>query len=66
MGKPTLHVLFVAASGNAKAGPIPVTYSGAQSCPSACPLAKGGCYAKGIRTRAPWDRATAGGPASRP
>lgn len=34
-------------SGNIKTGPIPVTTSGNETCPDACPLKVGGCYAKG-------------------
>lgn len=34
-------------SQNIKTGPIPVTTSSRQTCPDACPLKSGGCYAKG-------------------
>jgi hypothetical protein len=34
-------------SSNIKTGPIPVTTSDRSTCPSACPLKAGGCYAKG-------------------
>lgn len=34
-------------SGNIKTGPIPVTTSDRATCPDACPLKAGGCYAKG-------------------
>lgn len=34
-------------SGNVKTGPIPVTTSDRATCPDACPLKAGGCYAKG-------------------
>jgi hypothetical protein len=33
-------------SANKKTGPIPVTTSDADTCPDACPLKAGGCYAK--------------------
>ena len=36
---------FVAASGNAKTGPIPVTMTDKNSCPSNCGLLGSGCYA---------------------
>lgn len=70
MGTPTLpsgglRILFVRASGNAKLGPIPATYSGRQSCPTSCPLYRNGCYAEGIDNRnssKPWARATHAGP----
>jgi hypothetical protein len=43
-------ILFTAVSGNAKTGPIPVSGSQADTCPSACPFAPkdgkaNGCYA---------------------
>jgi hypothetical protein len=37
---------FTLQSRNAKTGPIPVTTSSAQTCPSACPLIGKGCYAE--------------------
>lgn len=51
-------VLVVAKSSNAKLGPIPATYSSRRTCPDACPLRDGPCYAEaGFRTRLAWDRA---------
>ena len=47
------------ASTNRKVGPIPVTYSGAQTCPDACPLKKNGCYAELGPGAAHWQRVTA-------
>lgn len=44
----SLNVQFTPRSKNAKTGPIPVTMSGAQGCPSDCPFNhanRGGCYA---------------------
>ena len=56
-GTPT--VLWVAATRTSKLGPMPATYSSRATCPTSCPLLSR-CYAEGIRTRAPWDKATAG------
>lgn len=36
---------FVRTSGNSKTGPIPVTTTDRDSCPSICPLKDSGCYA---------------------
>lgn len=41
-----MHVIFTLKSRNAKVGPIPVSTSAPDTCPSACPLKTGGCYAK--------------------
>ncbi len=45
------NVHVVAASGNRKTGPIPVTYRSMESCPADCPFlptgATGGCYGTG-------------------
>lgn len=58
-------VLFVRKSANAKTGPIPVTYSSAETCPDACPLKANGCYASsGFHTRLAWDRASRASAAS--
>lgn len=37
---------FTRISGNSKTGPIPVTVTSSDSCPSHCPLKKSGCYAE--------------------
>lgn len=43
----TTHYAFARKSRNAKTGNIPVTTSGPETCPDACPLkASGACYAK--------------------
>lgn len=39
-------MLFTQVSMNAKTGPIPVSGSQSNTCPSACPFKKKGCYAK--------------------
>ena len=47
-------------SQNAKTGPIPVSTTGRQSCPDACPLKAGGCYAKGGPLGMHWAQVTNG------
>jgi hypothetical protein len=45
---------FVPVSGNAKTGPIPVTYSPSTTCPDACKLKGNGCYAEGGNVALHW------------
>jgi len=47
-------------SSNEKTGPIPVSTSGAQTCPTACPFQKNGCYADGGPLAMHWAKVTAG------
>lgn len=47
-------------SDNVKTGPIPVSTTGRQSCPPACPLRKKGCYADGGPLGMHWDKVTNG------
>lgn len=42
----TTRIRFIRRSGNAKLGPIPVTYSAPSTCPPSCPLKGNGCYAE--------------------
>lgn len=42
-----MQVALTLESRNRKTGPIPVSTSSAESCPTSCPLSAGGCYAKG-------------------
>lgn len=42
-----MNIHLTLKSSNIKTGPIPVTTSDRSTCPSACPLKAGGCYAKG-------------------
>ena len=42
----TTRIRFIRRSGNAKVGPIPVTYSAPSTCPPSCPLKGSGCYAE--------------------
>jgi hypothetical protein len=52
-----MNFQFIAESGNAKVGKIPVTNSPRATCPSNCPLSgDGGCYAEGFHTRINWDK----------
>jgi hypothetical protein len=60
---PTNHrYLFVPRSSNSKTGPMPVTYTSRDSCPSTCPLAGDkGCYAEGGPVSLAWRRAATHG-----
>ena len=60
---PATHARLIPVSGNSKTGPIPVSYSAAQTCPDACPLKDGnGCYAEGGNVRFHWRAAKHFGP----
>lgn len=48
--------MFTMVSRNAKTGPMPVTTSAAQSCPSVCPYKRNGCYADAGPLRRLWDK----------
>ena len=48
-------------SSNAKTGPIPVSTSSADTCPSSCPFKAQGCYAKGGPLALHWAKVTSGG-----
>lgn len=59
----TLRFSFTATSANSKTGPIAVSMTGAQSCPSACPLSPangGGCYAASGLVNIHWSKITKG------
>lgn len=60
MQKQKFSVLTVTESGASKLGGIPATYSGAQTCPPACPLQGSGCYAEGGNVAMHWREVTAG------
>lgn len=47
-------------SRNAKTGPIPVTTTSAESCPNACPLKGGACYAKSGPLALHWAKVSRG------
>jgi len=51
---------FTPVSDNQKTGPMPVTTTGAQSCPDSCPLRAGGCYAKTSFLGIHWSKVTKG------
>lgn len=57
-------ITFNRVSGNAKTGPIPVTTTGAQSCPMVCPLRGQGCYAETGPISWHWKKLTDGRKAS--
>ena len=42
----TMRIYFTRQSRNAKTGPIPVSTSSADTCPTSCPLKGAGCYAE--------------------
>jgi hypothetical protein len=57
----SVNVQFVKKSSNAKTGPIPVTNSDKNTCPSACKLKDTACYAScGYYTKLNWDKVTSG------
>jgi len=47
-------------SRNKKTGPIPVSTTGAETCPTACPFKGAGCYADGYPLKGRWDEVTRG------
>ena len=54
---PTMKMIFLKSSRNAKTGDIMQSYSSKSSCPNRCPFKGSGCYAEGIRTVKTWERA---------
>lgn len=55
-----MNVHLTPISGNSKTGPIPVTTSSAETCPDACPLKVGGCYAKSGPLGLHWAKVSSG------
>jgi len=53
-------VLFVLQSRNGKTGPMPVSTMPRETCPTACPLRRGPCYAETGPLEWHWDRLDAG------
>ena len=53
-------VHLTAVSRNTKTGPIPVSTTGAETCPRTCPLRGGGCYANGGPLALHWAKVSAG------
>jgi hypothetical protein len=51
---------LTAKSSNAKTGPIAVSTTSQDSCPSDCPLMSSGCYAKSGPLKLHWDKVSAG------
>lgn len=51
-----INYSFTRISGNAKTGPIPVTMTSRNSCPSNCALKANGCYAEQGMVRMHWQR----------
>lgn len=54
------RVHLTLASRNVKTGPIPVTTTSRDTCPSACPFKNNGCYAESGPLRLFWDKVTRG------
>ena len=54
-----MQTLLTLRSGNTKVGPMPVSTTEQQSCPSTCPLRTQGCYAKGHLINHHWKRLSA-------
>jgi len=54
------NVALTLKSANVKTGPIPVSITGADSCPPSCPFSGGGCYAKGGPLAIHWRKVTQG------
>lgn len=55
-----MQVHITMRSANAKTGPIPVSTSSAETCPSSCPFKKQGCYADSGPLALHWAKVTAG------
>ena len=58
--KPNYFVHLTPKSRNTKTGPIPVSTTGAETCPRTCPLRGGGCYANGGPLTLHWAKVSAG------
>lgn len=54
------NVALTLKSANVKTGPIPVSITGADSCPPSCPFSGGGCYAKGGPLAIHWRKVSNG------
>ena len=55
-----INVALTLKSANVKTGPIPVSITGADSCPDSCPFSGGGCYAKGGPLAIHWRKVSMG------
>lgn len=53
-----LKMLYVAASGDRKTGPMSAIYTDASTCPTRCPFKGNGCYASYGHCRMAWARAS--------
>ncbi len=61
-GAARLAVLWTAKSSNKKTGPMPVSTTSAETCPSDCPLKRNGCYAETGNLGFLWRALTENGP----
>lgn len=55
-----MNIALTLKSANVKTGPIPVSVTGADSCPDSCPFSGGGCYAKGGPLAIHWRKVSTG------
>ncbi len=58
--KTIMNIHLTLKSSNVKTGAIPVTTSSRETCPDACPLKAGGCYAKGGPMAIHWEAVSNG------
>jgi len=58
--KKTYNIHLTYKSSNAKTGPIPVSTTGAETCPTVCPLRGGGCYANTGPLALHWGKVSTG------
>ena len=58
---PNVNVHLSLRSSNTKTGPIPVSTTSSESCPSTCPLKGTGCYAESGKLALHWQDVTRGG-----
>jgi hypothetical protein len=55
-----MNISLTLKSRNKKTGPIPVSTSSAETCPTTCPFKGNGCYAEGYPLKGRWDEVTTG------
>lgn len=56
-----MYLSLIRVSGNNKTGPIPVSMSSSDTCPTSCPWNGNGCYAQYFRTAIQWRQLDSGG-----
>lgn len=55
-----MNIYLTQKSRNKKTGPIPVSTTSAETCPTDCPFKGNGCYAEGYPLKGRWDEVTRG------